>query len=44
MTFAAGAGVTIQSEASALNLATQYTGASIIKLATNTWALMGKLS
>jgi hypothetical protein len=42
--FAATGGVTIQSEASALNLATQYTAASLVKLATNTWALVGKLT
>lgn len=42
--FAATGGVTIQSEAAALNLATQYTAASLVKLATDTWALVGKLS
>ena len=44
VSFAAAGGVTIRSEAGALNLATQYTAASLVKLATDTWALVGKLT
>lgn len=44
VTFVPDTGVTIQSEGGLLNIATQYTAASLIKLATNTWALIGKLS
>lgn len=42
--FLATGGVTIQSDSSFLNLADQYTGASLVKTATDTWALFGKLS
>lgn len=44
VTFVAAGGVTIESEGTLLNIATQYTAATLTKLATNTWALVGKLS
>ena len=44
ISFVATGGVTIQSESSFLDLATQFTGATLVKTATDTWALFGKLS
>ena len=43
VTLHADAGVTVESKNSAMNL-TQYSGASIKKVATNTWSLVGDLS
>lgn len=43
-TFAAAGGVTLNSDTSLLNLATAWTCATLIKIATNTWVLIGKLS
>lgn len=43
ITFAAGAGVTIRSYPG-LKLLAQYTGATLIKAATNTWYLIGSLT
>lgn len=40
----AGAGVTIRSYSSHLNLGGQYTGASLRKIATDEWALVGSLA
>lgn len=37
-------GVTIQSSGSKLKLTSQYSGGTVIKVATDTWALMGDLS
>lgn len=42
VTFTAGSGVTIRSEA--LNLATQYTGASLVHKGSNVWYIVGKLT
>lgn len=42
--FAAAGGVTIQSFNSNLKIAAQFTGATLKKLATNTWALTGNLT
>lgn len=44
ISFVATGGVTIQSESGFLDMATQYTGATLVKTATDTWALFGKLS
>lgn len=44
VTFVATGGVTLQSDTSLVNLATLYTAATLIKVATNTWVLVGKLS
>jgi hypothetical protein len=41
---AAAGGVTIESQFSNLKIASQYTGATLKKLATNTWALVGNLT
>lgn len=43
-TVVATGGVTIQSSGSKLKLTGQYSGATLIKIATDTWALMGDLS
>lgn len=43
-TIVATGGVTIQSAGSKLKLTGQYSGGSLIKVATDTWALMGDLS
>jgi hypothetical protein len=42
--FAAGGGVTLNSDGAALNLADQWTVATLIKIATDTWVLIGKIS
>jgi hypothetical protein len=44
ISFVATGGVTIQSESAFLDMATQYTGATLVKTSTDTWALLGKLS
>jgi len=44
VTLAAGTNVTILSESSFLSLATQYTGATLIKTNIHEWLLVGKLS
>lgn len=44
VTVAAGAGVTINSYASALSLVGQYAGATLVKTATDTWLLVGNLA
>lgn len=44
VTIAAGSGVTINSAASALKLRLQYSTATLIKTAENTWLLMGDIS
>lgn len=43
VTFAAAGGVTLQSDPG-LKIATQYGGAELIKLATDTWAVIGRLA
>jgi hypothetical protein len=43
LSFVAGAGVTIQN-AVGLKIAAQYQGASLVKVATDTWALIGALA
>jgi hypothetical protein len=43
VSFAAGAGVTINSADSALSLIGQYSTATLIKTATNTWLLAGAI-
>ena len=43
VTIAAGGGVTVSS-ASGLKLADQYSSAQLIKLATNTWVAVGRLT
>lgn len=43
-TFAAGSGVTIRSEDSKLKIAKRYGAASLIRLASNEWALVGNLA
>ena len=40
----AGSGVTIQSKGGNLDLGGQYSGATLIKRATNTWILIGDLA
>ncbi|CAB4127975.1 hypothetical protein UFOVP104_7 [uncultured Caudovirales phage] len=42
--FVTGSGVTINSDTSKLKIATQYSGATLIKTATNVWSLIGNLS
>lgn len=42
-TIAAGSGVTVNSSGSKMKLAGQYSGATLIKVATDTWLLMGDL-
>ena len=42
--FVAISGVTINSDTSKLKISTQYSGATLIKTATNTWSLIGNLS
>ena len=42
VTFIAGGGVTVNGTPG-LNLRTQYSGATLVKLATNTWVAMGDL-
>lgn len=42
--FVASSGVTINSDTSKLKISTQYSGATLIKTATNTWSLIGNLS
>jgi hypothetical protein len=44
VTFAAGGGVTINSAGGNLAMAAQYGVASLVKVAANTWTLMGNLS
>lgn len=44
VTFAQGSGVTINSKGSNLKLSGQYSAATLIKKATNTWTLFGDLS
>lgn len=44
VTIAAGAGVTIRSQGSRLKLAGQYAVATVVKIATDTWAAVGNLS
>jgi len=44
VSIAATCGVTIQSVSGNLNLSAQYAGASLKKLATDTWALVGSLT
>ncbi len=43
VTFAGAGGVTLQADPG-LKIATQYGGAELIKLATNTWAVVGRLA
>jgi hypothetical protein len=43
VTFLAGAGVTLYSSNNYLKLSGQYIGATLIKIATNTWVLIGDL-
>lgn len=43
-TFAAGAGVTLRSEDSKLKIARRYGAVSLIRLASNEWALIGNLA
>lgn len=43
-TIVAAGGVTINSSGGKLKIADQYSGATLIKLATNTWLLFGNLS
>jgi hypothetical protein len=43
LTLAAAGGVTINSQASSLSLAAQYTCATLLKTATNTWLLIGNI-
>lgn len=42
--FVASSGVTINSDTSKLKISTQYSGATLIKTAINTWSLIGNLS
>lgn len=44
VTFAPGSGVTLLSYDSNLSLAGQYAGATLIKLATDTWTIQGNLA
>ena len=44
VTIAAGAGVTLRSEGSKLNLKGQYAVATCAKIATDTWVVVGNLS
>lgn len=44
VTVAAGAGVTINSKGAALKITGQWSAATLIKRATNTWVLVGDLS
>lgn len=44
ITFSAGSGATLNSKSGFLNLATQYTSATLIKTAASTWLLLGDLS
>ena len=44
VTFAAGSGITVSSKSGFLNLATNNTGATAIKLSDTNWILLGDLS
>jgi hypothetical protein len=44
VTVAAAGGVTIRSSGNRLNLASQYSWATLVKIATDTWALMGEVT
>jgi hypothetical protein len=44
VTVAAGAGVTIRSEASKLKLKAQYATATLVKIASDEWVLLGNIS
>lgn len=44
VTVAAGSGVTIRSEGGRLRLAKQYSGGTLVKIATNEWLLVGSLA
>jgi hypothetical protein len=43
-TIAAGSGVTLRSESSFLKIGAQYTGVTLVKVGTNEWYVIGRLS